>query len=115
MTHGGNNGDRDIAGVTEPGHDDGKPEVLRRRAANQSNNIAKGAADGGAEEDIEGDKPPTKEVFRGDRFTEVDEDEAREEQRKDELGEDFEGGPRNNLGFRVGKDEANDSEGEEFH
>lgn len=111
MAHRADNGDRKIARVAESGHDDGKPEVLWRRAANQGDDVSKGAADCGAEEDIEGYEPPEEEVFQSDGLAEVDEDEAREEEGKDELREELEGGPGHDLGSRVGEDQADDGEG----
>lgn len=110
-----NNGNWKVPSVAESSHDHSKPEELGRRAAYDCNNVTKGAAYGRADKHVDRHKPPAQYIIKGDRLTEVDEDEAGKEESKDKLAEELEGGSWHNLGFRVGKYEANDREAQKLH
>ncbi|MQL97581.1 hypothetical protein Taro_030276 [Colocasia esculenta] len=52
------------------GHDDGEAEELGRGTAHEGDGIAEGAADGGAEKDIDGDEPPEAGAFKQEFYHE---------------------------------------------
>lgn len=108
-------GNGEIPRVAKPSHDHREPEELRRRPADQRHYVPEEAPDGCADEHVERDEPPVQDVVDGNRLAEVDEDEAGEEEREDELAEELEGGPGHDLDPRVSQEQADDRQAQQLH
>lgn len=102
-----NYGNWEIACVAKTGHDNGEPEELRRGVTNDGDYVSKSTAYSGANEHIDGHKPPKQDIINGDRLAEMDKNEAGKEEGEDKLAKKFECGLRNDLGSMVCEDEAN--------
>lgn len=105
----------EIPCVAKPSHDHREPEQVRRRAADQGHYVPKNAPDRSADEHVDRDEPPVQDVVYGDRLAEVDKDQAGEEESKDELAQELEGGPGYYLDPRVGEEQANDRQAQQLH
>lgn len=110
-----NDRNREVPRVAKPGHDHREPEQVRWWAADQGHDVPKKAPDGSADEHVDRDEPPVQDVVYGDRLAEVDEDEAGEEEREDELAQQLEGGPGYDLDPRVGEEQADDRQAQQLH
>ena len=115
MADGSNDRNWEIPCVTKPSHDHREPEQVWRRAADQGHYVPKKAPDHSADEHVDRDEPPAQDVMNGDRLAEVDEDQAGEEEREDELAQELEGGPGHDLDPRVGEEQADDRQAQQLH
>ena len=77
--------------------------------------VPKNAPDRSADEHVDRDEPPVQDVVNGDRLAEVDEDQAGEEEREDELAQELEGGPGHDLDPRVGEEQADDRQAQQLY
>lgn len=105
---------REIPCVAKPSHDHCEPEQVWGWAADQGHYVPKNAPDDSADENVDRDEPPVQDVVEGDRFAEVDENQAGEEEGKDELAQELEGGPRHDLDPRVGEEQADDRQAQQL-
>lgn len=106
---------REIACVAKPSHDHREPEQVWRWAADQGHYVPKNAPNDSADEHVDRDEPPLQDVVERDRLAEVDENQAGEEEGKDKLAQELEGGPGHDLDPWVGEEQADDRQAQQLH